>query len=467
MRPQSNYRLGITCCFCGGSIDVDEASRTTLCRHCGSVLRIERRSSTQVYYVADSLKRREIRFLVDRHLKDNGEPLSSGWGKTWRVFIPYWRVRGTCISVREKSRGMSIVEADEFLESSIDEVARTQVRIGPKEITICADDTREWGLESLGIRSQVLRLIPATRTFRDENHLLPTTVSLDDARERLHDAAKSISLAVSASGSNIVDSIVGTEVALIYFPLWIAQFSSGAGRFTVQFDPFAKRVVSLAEGDFDISTSGSGDEIGNDSVSVLPHRCPNCGVDLPAGEMSCAHYCSNCRRLYSDGGNGYRHVELNIPEGCAADQKLLPFWVFDIAGSLWHDKSSFLQALKLLRFRDDLIIIPAFGISNPSKLLRLVTYYNRRRDHFAFENRLPSSYTFIDVVMQSEQTASMIAPLISAIKSIEGYRMYEGEINEVPELAEPELIWLPFALDRYFWREQITGASIEKAAVRI
>ena len=463
----SGYRLGIKCCFCGGSLEIDEASRTTRCSHCGSVLKIAREGTVRGYYVDDDTPKREVKFLIDRHLKKSGESLVSRWGEMSKKYLPFWRINAVVFSTYERMTGTSI-EYDEFRLEPTEESSRTEVKIVPKEISFCANDTFAWGIESLGIRTQVLKLEPLDSEFYETNDPVPLTVDSEQATGRFDKAIQSTASAVSQSGTNIDVTGIMPETMLIYFPVWVAEFTNRSGRHVAQLDPLAKRVASITDGEIEIPRSSTPPSFKSDPVKIMPHRCPNCGCDLPQCERSVTYYCANCKRLFMAEGMSYKQLRAKIPSDIEGEHQLFPFWVFDLSASFaGSDADEFDQALGLIGFSHEKFYVPAFNIVNPSRMLRLVSHYNKRNDTFAFEKHPTNDYTFADVTLTPEHAASMIVPLTVATKTMKGFKSYEASVSGQADVGDPDLVWLPYALDRYFWREQITGAAIEKAAVKV
>ncbi len=462
----SSYRLGITCCFCGGSLEVDEASHTARCGHCGSVLRVAREGGIRGYYIDDDTPKREVKFLIDRHLKDSGDPLVSSWGDISRVYLPFWRISAITFSAVDKSK-VTVFEYGDSQREPAEESQGVQVKIVTKDVTFCGNDRFAWGIESLGIRTQVLRLDPLCSEFYESNHPVKLTTDFEQAKDRFIKTVESTATAVSTTGSRVNVSAISPEGMLIYFPIWLAEVTSRSGGYVVQYDPVAKRVVSMAQSEFEIPLSESAPSYGCDSIRITPHRCPNCGCDLPECKESVAYYCGNCGRLFTHRGLEYKQLELRIPSDINQGCRLFPFWVFDLANSVGPEKENLLKALNLIGFSRDRFYVPAFNITNPSRLLRLVSHYNRIRDELTFEGRSSRNCAFADVTLAAEAAASLISPLTAATKAIKGYGSYETPAEGLVGMSDPELVWPPHALDRYFWREQITGAAIEKAAVRV
>ena len=138
---------------------------------------------------------------------------------------------------------------------------------------------------------------------------------------------------------------MGLSTALIYFPVWIARFANSTGRYVAQFDPLAKRVASITDEETPIPPGDTITSTETAAIQIIPHRCPNCGMDLPDNARSTTYYCGNCRRMFFDRGEGYRRLQVMIPAGLDAQSTLFPFWVFDLLSSDWPGKQNLLKDL--------------------------------------------------------------------------------------------------------------------------
>lgn len=465
MSRSGGYRLGITCCFCGGKLDVDEASHSICCPHCASVLKIARSSGIRKYVITGGLAEHEVKFHIDRQLKKNNLPLVSRWCALARVYVPFWRVTGTVFStaVTPGNAGFEVCDTDVFL---MEEKPVTGVNITIRDVSFCADEHFDWGLETLGVRTQTLQLRPLDKELYAANHFVPASLTLEQAQDRFDQATVTAAITTAHPGSEVQITTVGLEGTLIYFPIWVANFISAEGQKTARFDPLAKRVVLLDRGAADLPAAEASLSSDTASLAIIPHRCPHCGMDLPEAERSVTYYCSNCQRLFVEADNGYQQLTVHIPADRNTEDTLFPFWVFDLSRSSWSGKDELLKAFNLIHYRHDVFYIPAFGVANPERLLRLVGHYNRQDHHLAFAGLPGEKYHFADVTLAPQQAARLILPLTAAAVVLAGYQTHNAPAKGTIDVAEPDLIWLPYAPDRYFWREQITGATIEKAAVR-
>ena len=73
----------------------------------------------------------------------------------------------------------------------------------------------------------------------------------------------------------------------------------------------------------------------------------------------------------------------------------------------------------------------------------------------------------MNVVVTQAEAAQLLVPLTTAAKAHKGFKTSEAPISGNLSLGKPELVWLPYTFDRYFWRDTVTGANIEKAAVSV
>lgn len=457
------FQLGLDCPFCGGKIEIDEASHTTQCGHCASVLKITR-SGVPNYFVESNLSKREVKFLIDRHLKKRGRPLVSTWHSLEQVYLPFWRLNGTVFKIEapRHDSDFDIPGHDPFNRDSDDGIT---VKITPREVSFCADETHRWSLTSLGIRTQVMQLRPVDAAFLADNWLIAPNLTAAQARERFDRSVESVAHVGMMGFSFLQLHSVAVESMLINFPIWYVEFANSDGRQVAQFDAVAKRVVNIAPKDFELPERST-PALDLTTTTAAAHRCPNCGADLPVAD-SVSYYCDNCWRLYVESAAGYRQLDVQIPPETRESDQLFPFWVFNLESSNWSEKSKFTDTLASCQLREDRFFMPAFRIGNPARIMRLVKHFNRQDYGLSFEPLPSGRFNFVNVHVTPEKAAELMMPLVKAIEAKRGNLVTESEINQIPTLPPPELIWLPFVPDRYFLRDEITGATIEKAAVKI
>ncbi len=466
MSDHQSFSIGLTCCFCAGRLEVDEASRTVRCPHCASLLKVNRASGIQRFVITEDIPRHQVKFHIDRHLKKASEPLASGWNTIDELYVPFWRIRGmACAIFRKPSDRILNPETGDVEDQRDDSVDGIMIRA--RDISFPANDEYPWGITTLGVRTQVVPLEPLDAEFTEMHRLMSDTVSRTEAGARFQKAADVSFSYMNEGGHQIRAMGAGLDYDLIYFPLWIAHYVSSAGRFTAQFDPVAGRVVSITDGDTQLPPAAGHVERAKSPVTLIAHRCANCGQDLPDSPRSSTYYCSNCRRLYAETERGYRPLSVRIPPGTERGDSLFPFWVFDMTRSNWRDEYDYPGVCRTIGFQDRQFIFPAFQLVNPQELFKLVLHYNRRENNIDLVEYPNRSYPFADCATSARHAMSMIPQFIRAALAARGVSTAAERTTEIPDVPEPELIWLPCRQDRYFWRERTTNAAITRAAVRV
>jgi len=466
MIDKDQYKVGINCCLCAGKLEIDEASHALKCHHCGSSLKIARDQEIGYYVVCSDLPKREIKFLTDRHLKKSDMSLVSHWIDLKEIYLPYWRVMGTVFSI-EKKPVSAVLNFNSQEEANTATEPQTEVKIVKREVTFCANSDFPWSMQSLGIRSKLVKLEPLDDDFQSDNQLLSLTSNDEYARERFINTVKTTTKLSAHARSKLQLGVVSISQMVIYFPIWIGSFKSSSGTKQMQFDPIAKRVISIEDGVFQETSLFQKKKVANKAVEIIPHRCPNCGDDLPDNINSVTYYCKNCRRLWLEKRKKYQQVDLLVPVELNRDEKLFPFWIVNLENLKLDNKAELLKTLDLLEYHGEQFYLPAFAVSNPKKLLRLIKHYNMTNFDFDFKEFPDSYYNFVDVTVDFNNAVNQILPLTIAVAALKGITRINLPLVSEASISSAKLIWLPFVKDRYFWREQITGATIEKAVVSI
>ena len=291
-------------------------------------------------------------------------------------------------------------------------------------------------------------------------------MDVSGVEKRFESSVNATAQAVATERTEVDTTAVGTTAMLIFFPIWLAGIQSVGGASLVHFDPVAKRVVTVTPGSDMPKETPYGFQSAY-GIEITAHRCPNCGDDLPESSTTETFFCKNCRRLLLDRQDHYETLRLVVPREFDKECKLFPFWVFDLGQASGTSVADFQRVRQVARFDAGQYIMPAFSVSNPNKLLRLVQHYNRAEHQIQFDEYPDDHYNFTDVNLNPQEAAEMIMPLTVAYAASMGFKIAGLATEKIRFAGEPRLMWLPYTLDQYFWREAITGATIEKAAVKV
>jgi LSD1 subclass zinc finger protein len=195
------------------------------------------------------------------------------------------------------------------------------------ETTFPAADLPDFGVPSLGVRAQTLRV---SLFDREALAALGTVVAAHVTAER----AMAHGLAARGFQHVVYRQVLGRILSVIYFPFWVVELAQDGERWLTVVDGVAESVVqaraplSLYEALERPATSEPR------TVGLRPLVCPNCGWALPLAPDDVILCCSSCHRAWQ-----IRDVELiDVPHeiadvrpdsaspGPAAGEAYLPFW---------------------------------------------------------------------------------------------------------------------------------------------
>ncbi len=121
--------------------------------------------------------------------------------------------------------------------------------------------------------------------------------------------------------------MIGEGLSVIYHPVWASVLSMRRrDPHLFQRWPLQRGLSPKPRGLIEYLPLGK-DESHADDFRPVPHKCPNCGVDLPTSENSLIYYCSNCHRLFIIGADAYKSLQIRSAIYEQSDGNA-PFWRF-------------------------------------------------------------------------------------------------------------------------------------------
>ena len=140
------------------------------CRYCDSTLRITMPEIPPAYLVAAKATRREVRFSIDRYLKEKGEPLTSSDIQYKRVYYPYWKIDAVLLKARNRTTIIEDRSDDDgygtgygystYSQSQPIENRKTEVTLAPYCTTFPAGCEIPGVPVSLGMRAEYIKVEP-------------------------------------------------------------------------------------------------------------------------------------------------------------------------------------------------------------------------------------------------------------------------------------------------------------------
>lgn len=339
----ADYSAQFNCPGCGSPLETLEGTISLQCKFCGLIMRIGSPGRILKYFYQPKLDGFAVKFSVEKHLKEKGLSLTYSEVSRQLYYIPFYRFRGmSYVLFCEKT-----VECDdEDPENAIPTVKRElQRKCSHFDLTVPAYTNESFGLESLGIRPEVMPLTALHKdNFPEDSIKIDVKIPPEEAKQKAM-AMFFMNVGFASLNKEVLSSeMIGEGLSVIYYPVW--AFCLGQGDFitTMFIDGLNKRVYNEIPGQ--LETHSAGVDLSRASeMNPVQHKCPNCGFDLPVSEYSLFYYCGNCFRSYMIGDDKYITTELRTAK-YEEGNHYHPFWRFPfVAGENVDTVSKFSKIL--------------------------------------------------------------------------------------------------------------------------
>ncbi len=339
----SDYSAQFNCPGCGSPLETLEGTISLQCSFCGLNMRIGSPGRILKYYYDPKLEGFAVKFSVEKHLKEKGLSLKYEEISRQLYFVPFYRFRGMSYTLFcEKT----VESSGDDPEYSIPIVKRElQRKSGHFDLTIPAYSNEAFGLDSLGIRPEV---VPLTALYNDnfpeDSFKIDIKLSPEDAKQSAMMMFFSNIGFASLNKEVMSSEMIGEGLSVIYYPVWAFAMRQTDFETTLFVDGLNKRVYHEIPGEIELQSTGV-DLSRAAELNAVQHKCPNCGFDLPVSESSLFYYCENCFRSYMIIDDDYAKTELaqaKYEEGAYNH----PFWRFPFtAGDDINTVSKFAKKL--------------------------------------------------------------------------------------------------------------------------
>ncbi|MDH4155726.1 MAG: hypothetical protein OEW00_00420 [candidate division Zixibacteria bacterium] len=489
-KRKPGFYIEVGCPGCGGELEVEENFFVTTCSHCGSVLRLVMPDCPTAYLAPKTLAKREIRFNLDRYLKKRSLPLTDADLQIKAVYYPFWKIDSLLLKVRNRVHRRVILAETEYQSEVTTETEKTDIAVVPYSLTLRAGPALDGVPDSLGVRGDVVKLVPFS-----EEHVasgfdsLPVVRSWDKVRSNLGRSLATVDeIEQAAFGDNLTE-MFNPVFSLVFFPFYIVEsYREGYRRFVV--DGASARILQLqaAEG----SVAGSdGDHVDSADELLTPsmvfenaasvmsvemteepeeeaggprvefgrldiefHRCTTCGVDLP-DEKSYLYVCKNCQEIKTVERTP---LPVNQIYRIAARGKnpdsMFPFWALKMPNPVAAKLQRMLGGIH----RSERIVVPAFRTRNFEALYRLARRISAAYPQLeltpveAFDRNftpvsvsMSEAFALAEIVIYRRQVA-MVAEGISGMPARE---------SVIP--VQADLFYAPFHPESYFFVDSVLG----------
>lgn len=450
-KKKQGFYIEVGCPGCGGSLELEDDFFVLDCNHCGSVLRVTMPAVPPAYVVRSSIDQRELRFKIDRHLKENNLPLTSSQLHVKRIYYPYWKIDAIVLKVRNRIDTREIVSEDGESQGETVETRKTDITLAPYTLTVAAGDEIDGVPSSLGLRSEYLKIQPySVDNVQDEFHALPVIIPWERAFDAANSSASSTNMIeIAAFGRNSTELFM-PRASIVYMPILLTETygSGGVTRYVV--DGVTGRVLNNEQRqEREVERLGDPVPIEFGQLGVDFHRCGNCGIDLPPVQ-SYVYVCNNCyQATFLEQNTAVAQQILVADDPQAEKDGLYPFWVMSLAGS---DQAAIRRLFGGI-YHSDSLVIPAFRMANFETVYRLT-----RRMSSAYPKLSTAELTEFDrramPATLGPTEAQVLAGVMIAREKAARQGKYEGSAEPVMPVGM-RLLYLPFHPESYFMVDSV------------
>jgi hypothetical protein len=489
LNRKTGFHIGVTCPGCGADLELQDDFFSVQCSFCGSVLRLVMPETAPVYYVPMKMQKRELRFQVDRHLKNTGQPLT-GAGLSYKVvYYPYWKIDAVKLQVKLKRQenisqntnsnilttqlhyhgvfvtGRVVGNVLTAKPSNVDNKELT-VRLSPYSMTRNAADEVLGIPPSLGQRTDCIKMYPMSAGDHD---ISAQYIPIDKSWEATaRQAGDSVGLGKHTGEPGcLARELLFPEGSIVYFPFAVFEHNSRDSILQrIVCDGVVGRVLSVVSPSNELIEECHGETslIDYGQVLVTEHRCKNCGTDLPASSSS-VYVCRNCHIAVSIDNN----VTLNEGIFRASDSdnngrsdiQLFPFWSFRAPKKLIND---FVKSYYHIDNSEN-IIVPAFTFSNFDAMRRLTKRVTASGQTLNIQPIDDLDQRFLAAPVGLQKAHRMAEITLYCAQASQKTKLSIDDFNFPVEDAR--LIYIPFSCENYFYISTVNDAiTFEKRAYR-
>ncbi len=469
----TGFTIGVTCPGCGGSLELQEDFHIILCKFCDSVLRLVQPDAPVAYLAKGRVSPSEIRFNIDRYLKKNNLPLSSGNLQIKNLYQPYWKVDAILIKIRNRIDKRIVFTTSEEDGSGTKEVRESETSVSAYRATALAGTAVKGMPIAIGLRADYIKMFPFSKDIVQDNFdVMPITLSADYVLENSFKKFASYGeTSVDSVGVNRTE-LLQPKFSLIYFPFHLIEsYDGGYSRFLLDgvtgailnhnhpndpvtvIDTKENSEIDMTDDDTSMrnepEVESEPTQFGN--IDVTFHRCTNCGEDLPSRESQ-LFICRNCQTV----------VFLEQPLVPVADVRrttidnnitdlLFPFWSFKIDCEEHSGRNVFAGL-----FESDRVVIPAFKMVSFEAIYRLSCRMSGMVPRLNLETVHDVDKKYIPVDLGPNRADGYALAIIYRHVLARNENIVLDDVNFKP--LEAELIFAAFHPESYFFVDSVVGA---------
>lgn len=461
VRQKSGFAIDVGCPGCGGALTLQEDFATIRCEHCSSALRITMPDLPPAYLIRSKIPVLQVRFHLDRFLKENGRKLSPPELEIRGCYHPYWKIDSMMLRVRNRI-DTRVVESEygEATDYEKVEELKQEVSLTPHPTTVSARPADEMFPYSLGLRTEYIKMRPYSGEVTDEefefNSVESTVVQAFAQAEK---SAQKLSDSTNMTTKRNLSRLFGLRAALVYFPYFTASYREKGHPVSFVLDAVNGRVVGESERGRDAQESAPASSPQWGTLSVDFHRCTNCGEDLPT-QNSLVYCCKNCGSVATLESSPIYDRKIEVADcNCGPHDLLMPFWEFSVE----QGDRELVRRTAGCESEVDRLIVPAFRVSNFEAVYRVACRMTsaKRKIPISPEGELKGDLAPANIGVKE---ALIFAHAVLARGDLKRNPESRGGISF--ESKNARLLLVPFHAESYFLVDSVISAvTIERRAI--
>jgi ribosomal protein L37AE/L43A len=446
-------------------LEFSEGANVSQCPFCNLPFFFQSPFNILSYYLESKLSQREIPFLLDRYRKEKKESLSQRVDEIKLCYLPFWRFTSEVFYTLIDDSG----------EKQLEEEKETGILTKAWDISFLAHYANDLGLTTLGMRPEWLQLRLLTdRCALNKGEVLNLELTHLSAKDK---ALKSLQLLMESKISfekRLILKLLDEILSLIYFPLWIANFIAGEGRYHQIIDGITGRTLKQSPGYFELKKNESREAQEVYPPKIIPHRCPNCGWDLPVNPSHSIFPCENCNKIWKISENGYlpikgetakiKNLQMTIP---SRPVTYYPLWVFETRPKR-EENFSIQKLVKLFpseigwfkvkdKSKPFLFYVPAFEIRNLDKFIALSLALTRTQPDLKTETW---EKTNLAGAVRSAEDAQKIAEILWLHLICKKKNLPLDEWKDLV-FENEKIVWYPYYEEGNFLEDVASGYTFQ------
>jgi hypothetical protein len=468
--------IAVSCPQCGAEVDLAEEDTVFKCLYCGSILKPTGRNRIQSFFIAPRENPQEVGKALLRALRGRNVR-GAEILEHQLVYAPYWRVSGMFFQWIfgrkhfEASFGTSAWESFKELK------ARPWFRTFP------AFDSSKWGLPSIGLRAQTVKIWPFNKQKMGTDSLLvKQTVSFKTAADLIRHSIARVGRSYGTEIEMVKSELIGARYSLLFFPFYCYTLTRSAGKSLVVVDGLSHKVIKGSLDVDELEHHSAGDTIPYRPLKFLPFTCPNCGWDFPFRPHAQIHVCRSCGQAWQERGGEYVPVpyRVAVKDDSVTDWKYLPFWclrgVIKSGNTGYKTLKEFFKLFPLPRVikgdalekRDISFYVPAFRIKDTKAVDKFAALLTRRQPQFT--ETAPPTHEQADLydVWLSPREAKKMAYVLLYSMTKKDHKATKDIVRKAElRVTHARLLWLPFMERGIYLRESQTDLALQKNAIEL